>query len=65
MGKLLKPSVPHFLSPPPPFLKILFIRERVREHEQEGQREREKESQANSMLTVEPDKGLDLMTPGS
>jgi len=31
-------------------------------HKQEGQRERERESQADSMPSVEPVTGLDLMT---
>jgi len=33
-----------------------------REHEWEGQREREREFQADSMLSMEPDMGLDLTT---
>lgn len=48
------------------FKNILFIfkkeGETDRQQEREGQRERERGSQANSMLSVEPDQGLDPRT---
>ena len=50
------------------FLKniYLFFRERERDREREnggqGQRERERETQADSMLSVKPDIGHDLLT---
>ena len=40
----------------------LFISERESEHKWERQRARERESQTDSMLSVEPDVGLSLMT---
>ena len=48
------------------FKKILFIYLREREHkqgkQQRGRRGRERISQADSMLSAEPDMGLDLTT---
>ena len=46
------------------FLKkiYLFILDTEREHSQEGQTQRERESQADPVLSVEPNLGLDLMT---
>ena len=41
------------------FLKDLFIE---REHKQKRQKKRERESQDNSVLSVEPNEGLDLTT---
>jgi len=41
----------------------LFVLET--EHKQEGPRERERESQANSVLSAEPDTGLSPTTPRS
>ena len=41
------------------------MRERGRGKEREREREREKKSQAGSMLSPEPDSGLDLTTLGS
>ena len=46
-------------------LFIIYLLKRFiweRDHEQEGQREREREIQADSMLSAEPDMGLDLKT---
>jgi len=42
------------------FFKDLFIYFRERECEQEGQMERERESQGDSLLSAEPDTGLEL-----
>jgi len=45
------------------FKSFYFIYLREREHEQgEGQRERETESLADSVLSMEPDMGLDPTT---
>ena len=44
------------------FKIYLFIRERESRHEWEGKREREKKSQADSVLSTEPEAGLDLTT---
>ena len=42
--------------------KIIYLREREKGHEWKEQKERERDSQADSMLSAEPDPGLDLMT---
>ena len=45
------------------FLKIyLFEREKTYKNSGKGQKERKRGTQADSLLSVEPDLGLDLMT---